>query len=228
MTKQETESKTLPPYISLATLKSLVQKLKETTVPPRIDGSVLKNYAGSTAAQLTAALRYLKLIQDNGTTTPMLIKLVNAYDTPQWSEVMHSVMQPAFDPIVHDLPLAKATYGMLREKFTEWGAEGEVLDKCVRFFESAMTESGVQLSPLILNRPRAKPDRTKSKSKKAEQENGEDTVITSPQGTVKFSFPIPDKGTATLVLPADVAEEDCGMIDAMIRAYVARRQKAGK
>lgn len=234
MAKQDTASNPLPPYISLVTLKNFVQKLKETTVPPRIDGSVLKSYPGSTAAQLTAALRFLKLIQDSNATTPLLTKLVNHYETPGWAGTVKEVMIPAFKPIVQDLDLGTATYGMLREKFSNWGAEGEVLDKCVRFFESAMTESGMALSPHILNRPRAKPDRTKTKAKKVRGENGEggddgnDQDITPTAGTVRFSVPIPDKAPATLVLPSDLADEDWGMIDAMIRAYVARRQKAGK
>jgi hypothetical protein len=227
MGKLEAEKKALPPYISLATLKSLVAKLKETAVPPRIDGSMLKNYAGSTAAQLVAALKFLKLVDDSANTEQLLTKLVNAYETASWSEVMKTVMEPAFKPIVGDLKLDTATFGMLREKFAEWGAEGEVLDKCVRFFESAMTESGIQLSPHILNRPRAKPDRTKTKVKKGreEQDDGsEDETVPPPNGTVRFSVPIPGKGPVTIVLPEDFEDADRIMLDAMITAYVTRKK----
>lgn len=228
MASKETASNPLPPYISLSTLKSLVAKLKETTIPPRIDGSVLKNYGGSTAAQLTAALRYLKLIDESNKTTQLLTDLVNAYDTPQWGQAMRSVMTPAFEPILLDLKLETSTFGMLRERFSNWGAEGQVLDKCVRFFESAMTESGIALSPHILNRPRSKPDRAKTKTKRTRDDmaggnDGDD--LSAPTGTVRFSVPIPEKATATLTLPSDLEEEDWGMIDEMIRAYVKRKQK---
>ncbi|TAJ09880.1 MAG: hypothetical protein EPO61_03960 [Nitrospirae bacterium] len=230
MAQSENVKNPLPPYISLVTLKGFVQKLKETTVPDRIDGSVLTNYAGSTASQLITALRYLKLIDENSATTVLLTKLVNAYETPEWKEAMREVMVPAYKPIVKDLKLESATPGMLVERFREWGPQGEVLDKTVRFFESAMTEAGVTLSPLILNKPRARPDRSKAKAKKekaaaeaANENEDEQAIVTPGQGAVKFSFPIPDKGMATLILPANVEEDDCEMIGQMIRIYVKRR-----
>jgi len=239
MSKSDATKNTLPPYISLITLKGFVQKLKETTVPDRIDSSVLTNYAGSTAAQLVAALRYLKLIQENGDTTPALTKLVNTMDTSAWQEAMKAVMIPAFEPIVKNIKLESATPGMLTERFREWGAQGQVLEKTVRFFENAMTESGVALSPLILNKPRARPDRTKTKNKKQkgstdwddDMDTGEDAEAEQVQGKagrVKFAIPIPGKGTALLSIPADLAEEDCAMIDVMVKAYVKRQQKVGQ
>lgn len=233
MAKNESASNPLPPYISLATLKNFVLKLKESAVPPRIDSSVLKSYPGSTAAQLTSALRYLKLIADGNNTTPLLTKLVNSYDTDKWATAIREVMMPAFKPIVQDLNLETATFGMLREKFSNWGAEGEVLDKCVRFFESAMNESGEILSPHILNRPRAKPDRTKTKAKKSRSEDGEEelnggggTGGPPPVGTARYPFPIPGKADATLFLPSDVTIEDWQLIDEMMRLYLKKRQKA--
>ena len=74
MATNDDARKPLPPYISFKTFTGFMQKLKETTVPERIDGSVLKNYAGSTAAQLTAALRSLRLIEENGTHPTVSIK----------------------------------------------------------------------------------------------------------------------------------------------------------
>jgi len=228
MSNNDSPRKPLPPYISLKTLLSFMEKMKETTVPERIDGSVLKNYAGSTAAQLTTTLRFLSFIEDNGTSTELLGQMVNAYKTDFWPGEFGQVMRKAYAPIIKDLKLETATPSMLNERFRACGADGEVLEKCVRFFESGMIEGGVKLSPHILNKPRAKPDRKqKPKRMKSDEDdsddNGED-IRPPAAGTKRFSFPIPDKPDATLMLPTDLATEDWEMIDAMIRAYIKRKE----
>ena len=230
MAKNETTRKPLPPYISFKTLLGFMDKMKDTAVPERIDGSVLKNYGGSTAAQLTAALRFMGFIEENGNTTELLSGLVNAYKTDIWAEEIAQVMREAYAPIIKDLKLETATPAMLNERFRDFGADGEVLEKCVRFFEFGMIEGGVKLSPHILNKPRAKPER-KPKPKKTSQRTEDDPqelITPLAAGTKRFSFPIPDKPDAALILPVDLALEDWEMIDAMIRAYVSRREKAGK
>jgi hypothetical protein len=227
MAKNETTRKPLPPYISFKTLLSFMDKLRETAVPERIDGSVLKNYGGSTAAQLTSTLRFLGFIEANGNTTELLSGLVNAFKTDVWAEEIAQVMKEAYAPIIKDLKLETATPAMLNERFRDFGADGEVLEKCVRFFESGMIEGGVKLSPHILNKPRAKSDKKpKLKRTKLEEgdDDGNDDAFSPPAaGTKRFSFPIPEKPDAMLMLPTDLTTEDWEMIDAMIRAYVKRR-----
>jgi hypothetical protein len=232
MSNNDSPRKPLPPYISLKTLLSFMDKMKETTVPERIDGSVLKNYAGSTAAQLTTTLRFLGFIEDNGTSTELLGQMVNAYKTDFWASEFGEVMRKAYAPIVKDLKLETATPSMLNERFRVYGAEGEVLEKCVRFFEAGMIEGGVKLSPHILNKPRAKPDRKPKPKRTKPNANDDDDNLgdlrPSTVGTKRFSFPIPDKPDAMLMLPTDLTTEDWEMIDVMIRAYVSRREKAEK
>lgn len=230
MSKNDIPRRALPPYISMKTFLGFMEKLKETTVPERVDGSVLKNYAGSTAAQITAALRFLGFIEENGKSAELLGQLVNAYKTDVWQQEIGEVMVEAYAPIVKDLKLETATPGMLNEKFREWGADGEVLEKCVRFFEAAMTEGGIKLSPHILNKVRSKPDRTKVRQKRKETEEEESNGDGSsgdaaPIGTVRFPFPIPGKPDAALYLPPDVTVEDWELVDEMMRLYLKKRQK---
>ena len=228
MAKNDSPRRPLPPYVSFKTLLSFMDKMKETAVPDRIDGSVLKNYAGSTAAQLTGALRFLGFIEENGATTKLLTEMVNAYKSDVWASEFGEVMRKAYTQIIKDLKLETATPAMLNERFRECGAEGEVLEKCVRFFEAGMIEGGMKLSPYILNKPRSKPERKPKPKRQKEADNGgfgegDEQAI----GTKRFSFPIPNKADATLTLPTDLNTEDWEMIDAMIRAYVSRREKAG-
>ena len=138
---------------------------------------------------------------------------------------MKMVMVPAFASIVKDLKLETATPAMLTERFRERGAEGEVLEKCIRFYESAMTESGVKLSPHILNKPRAKPDRNRVRPKRKETEENDSNNqqerpgVAAPIGTVCYPFPIPGKPAAALYLPQDVTNEEWELIDEMMRLY---------
>lgn len=220
----------LPPYLTLKIFAGFIEKLKETTVPDRIDGSVLKTYSGSTAATISGALKFFGLIEEGGTTTKELVELSNAYNTATWPETLKPIVVKAYAPIVKDLKLENATPQMLAEKFRDSGAEGEVLEKCVRFFESIMTEVGVKLSPHILNKSRSKPDRSRPRQKRKEtmeeEANGEGSRRgTAPIGTVCFPFPIPGKADAALYLPPDVTNEDWELIDEMMRLYLKKRQK---
>jgi len=214
----------------MKTFTGFLEKLKETTVPERIDSSVLKTYSGSTAATISGALKFFGLVEESGTTTPYLTGLVDAYGGPMWEESLKAIVVKAYAPIVKDLRLENATPAMLAEKFRQGGVEGETLEKCVRFFESVMTEAGVKLSPHILNKSRSKPDRSRPRPKRKETEEeemngGGGKPGTAPVGTVCFPFPIPGKPDAALYLPPDVTSEDWQLIDEMMRLYLKKRQK---
>ncbi len=227
--KSEPGREPLPPYISFKTFLGFIQKLKETAVPERIDVSLLRTYSGSVGRQLIAALRYLGLIEEGGRTTEKMVPLVKAYDTSEWQEALSNVIFDAYGELTGDLNLDVATPAQLEEKFRLRGAEGEVLQKCFTFYVTAVRHAGVTLSPHIVNRPRARAERGRSRSRRLPEsaaENGAVAEVPSPQaGTVRFAFPIPAKVPATILVPADLESEDWEMIDSMIRAYIERRRK---
>ena len=88
----------LPPYISYKTFTNFMDKMKNTTVPPRIDSSVLTNYAGSVARQLVLALKYMGLIQQSGATNDVLKKLVRSYGTEEWKDALGEAISDASSP----------------------------------------------------------------------------------------------------------------------------------
>jgi len=227
MSNNADEQKPLSPYSSFKTLLGFIGGLKKTILPDQVDLGVLRSYSGSVAKQLITTLKYLALIEENGTTTTKLNELVDAYETPQWKPVLSKMMTEAYSPILGELNLQKATKSQVEEKFRTWGAQGDVLNKCMAFFIAAMTEAGVTLSPHIRVETRGRPKG--SRTIKPPKEPGEEKpdVPTQP-GTVRFSLPIPDKPTGMIQLPTDVALEDWEMIDSMIRAYIQRKEKAAK
>ncbi len=232
MAKQDEESKQpLPPYLPFKTFAGFIQRLKGTAVPERIDSSVLRSYSGSSGRQLIAALKFLGLIEEGGSITHQLPILVNAYGAPSWQEVFGNLLRDAYQGVIGDLRVEIATRAQLDERFRSRGADGEVLQKCVAFYVAAMQSAEAKVSPFILERSRPGRPRGsggRSRTKRERQNGGIETEEETPSvqpGTVRFAFPIPDKLPVTMFLPADLSIEDWQMVDAMIQAYIRRREK---
>jgi hypothetical protein len=225
--KDNGDRQPLPPYVPFKTFLSFIKKLKDTTVPERIDSSVLRSYSGGIAGQLTAALKYLHLIADDGRADDTLRAIVEEYETNEWPDALKNlVVTDGYDDLLGGLNIQNATRAQLEEKFRTAGAEGEVLKKCVAFYIGAALHSGIKLSPYILEkrkrgRPKSMSNRERSSTKR-ESDDG-----TPVAGTVKFAFPIPGKPAATIFVPADLSTDDWAMIDSMIRAYIQRTEKKG-
>ncbi len=232
MAKKDSERQPLPPYVPFKTFIGFMEKLKETTVPDRIDLSVLRNYSGGIARQLIATLKYLKLIEDNGQTSDALRSLVNDHGTPTWQETLQNlVVADGYAAVLGDLNIAVATRAQLEEKFKAVGAENQVLQKCIAFYIAAAIHANAKLSPHIVATSRGRSDRGRSRGRRARQEATKPdaalTDIPTPQaGTVRFSLPLPNKPPITISVAEDLTAEDWVMVDTAIRAYIERRKKS--
>ena len=69
-----------PPYVSYSSFRNFINKLGESTVPSRIDKSVMTNLSGSTQYALLPALHWLGLIESDGTPDDVLKDLATAND----------------------------------------------------------------------------------------------------------------------------------------------------
>src|SRR5919201_4541999 len=70
----------VPPYISFNTLTGLLKRLETDGVPPRIDRSYLDTFSGGYQSQVLAALKALRLIDDDGVVQPILVNLAENSD----------------------------------------------------------------------------------------------------------------------------------------------------
>jgi Family of unknown function (DUF5343) len=141
--------KTAPPYIAFSTLKTLVSNLKAHGIPPRIDKSIMSNFSGAVASQLMTALRFLGLINADEAPTPFLKSLVDAFDTPQWSGQLQTILKQAY-PEIFKIDLATASPKLLYETFeSAYSAGGETVRKTVTFFLNAASDAGIQVSSYI-------------------------------------------------------------------------------
>jgi hypothetical protein len=137
-----------PPYIPFPTFLTLLSELKTNGLPPQIDRSVLRRFAGGMQNQLKMALRSLGLIEGDKP-TPKLKALVDAHETPAFEPMLFGLLKAVY-PYVFELDLMTATPTMFADAFKATGAKEDVSRKCRTFFLHAAKRAGVPLGPRIL------------------------------------------------------------------------------
>jgi hypothetical protein len=145
---------TSPPYVSFKTVLTVLDKLKEDTIPQRIDRSYWGSFlAGGTGQQVMAALRFLGLIDENDQPTPQLTELVN--QEGKRPELIAELVRQRYAPALKDLDLDRATMGLVDGAFKDaYQMEGETLRKAETFFIHAAQFGKLPLSPHIAKRLR--------------------------------------------------------------------------
>src|SRR5437879_3251836 len=199
MAKDNGNEKASLPYGSWKTVRAFLGKLKQTTIPPRIDNSVMVGMSGSGKSEMRTALRYLGLIDSADTVTKNLKELVSAYGTEAWSEALSSLIWPAYNAVIGQESdwLDNGTASLLREKFKNAsGMDGAALDRAIRFFLAALDDAGVTYSPYFKVRGAraASVRRAPSKKKEGRKDSDSDTgqrVPQAPHGTVALPFSFP-------------------------------------
>lgn len=157
--------KTLPPYVSYRTFRNFIDGL-QMGMPSRIDRSYWgERYSGSTGTQLMTSLRFLELIDANGTPQLRLRQLVSAKGA-QRTEILKQIVHSTFD-FVSDRTIDPqvATYAQLEEAFFKtYQVTGDVARKCIKFFINLESDAGVTLSPYIMRRSKTIRTSTSRKS----------------------------------------------------------------
>ncbi|MFO7996624.1 MAG: DUF5343 domain-containing protein [Dehalococcoidia bacterium] len=148
--------KHLPPYVSYRTFENFVDGLQQG-VPARIDRSYWGDrLSGSTGTQLMSALRFLALVDANGTPTNQL-KLLASSKGSQRAEILKQLATESFGFLMQSpFNLQSSTYAQLQEAFHEaFGLTDDVNRKCVKFFVEFVKAAGIPLSPFIVKRVRS-------------------------------------------------------------------------
>src|SRR5437879_8589341 len=108
-------------------------------------------------SQLMSALKALKLVQPNSTSTKELRELVKAYNTEEWQPVLGNIITNAYLEVTRDVDVDSGTAQQLAKAFKEVGkVDGQVLDKAVRFYLAAVAASGHTISPHFTARKQRK------------------------------------------------------------------------
>jgi hypothetical protein len=139
-----------PPYTSYRTFRTFIEDLREHGVPSRVDRSVLTRFSGVVGAQLTHALRFLGLIEDDGHPTERLRELMKAEGAGRWSEALVAIIRQEYAPIFA-IDLESATPSHFNEAFRKaFPAADAVVQKCVTFFLYAAGDAGLRISGRVL------------------------------------------------------------------------------
>ena len=149
--------KRLPPYVSYRTFQNFIDGLQQEGIPARIDRSYWSDrLSGSTGIQLMSALRFLGLIDADGTPTNRLRLLASTRGIPR-TEILKEVTTEAFSFLLQgSFDLQSSTYAQLQEAFhNAFELTDGVSRKCVKFFVEMASASEIPLSPFISKRLRS-------------------------------------------------------------------------
>ncbi len=162
---KESGRKRLPPYISYRTFQNFLDRLQQG-IPARIDRSYWSDrLSGSTGTQLMSALRFLGLIDANGTPTGRLRLLVQARGA-QRADALRQITSEAFGFVLQgSFDSQSATYAQLEETFhSTFELTDGVRRKCVKFFVDLSSDAEMPLSSFITKRLRSARGNTGTKA----------------------------------------------------------------
>jgi hypothetical protein len=168
-TTEEARKKNLPPYLPYKTMRSFLDSLRQG-VPGRIDKSIMRNMSGGTQSAMLQSLRFLRLIDENGTPTEQLRRLARAEGNERAS-VMRDVLTSAYGFLFNGgIDLSNATWQQLEEEFRRTGISGDTIRKAALFFLGAARDGEIELSRHIAERkaqapPRARPFRAQQRGR---------------------------------------------------------------
>lgn len=132
-----------PPYLAWSTFDGILDQLKATGIPDKIDRSVLVGKSGGDQSQFLRACRMFGLMdEESEQPTERMRELVNAEDR---GPLLGQILREAYPSVV---ALGNgATQAMLEEKFREFGIEGDTVRKAIAFYLSAAKQTDIELSP---------------------------------------------------------------------------------
>jgi hypothetical protein len=220
------EKKQPAPYISWKTFTSFVANI-HGKVPAQIDPSVLRNMSGTARSQLLSALKFLDLIDVDGTTKDRLKKLADSYNSEQWKPQLHDLIAHAYARVVNGLNITAATPAMLRERFRNaGGVDGGTVDSAMRFYLGALKEADISFSPHLVMRQRAPRGSTTRRRGALKMTDGEEEEEEFDIHEDTFEVSLRILGVnGKLLLPEDLRPEQWEAISEYVKMVIGLRQR---
>ncbi len=221
-----------PPYTSYKSFETLIGELRSHEVlPDVIDRSLglLRKRSGSEQAALIAALKWFKLIDNDGARTEQLDKYLVA-DEAAAKAMLKTMIEQSYSAVTDGaFNLKSATTQQMTDKFREYDISGSTLSKCISFFLAATRDAGIQVSPHVkaptvspTAKRKAKPSIT-SPAVPAQQE----PVYSTPKHHQKphddsmISIPIPIAGKdGAIILPKGMTDRQWTSVVKMIEFII--------
>lgn len=109
--------KVTPAYIPFPTLTHFIERLKSTAIPEQIDNSLLMPMSGGMRGSVRSALRFLGLTDANDFVNTTFHDLIQAHGGESWPQVLGSVIDTAYAPVLNGLDVTRATPNQLNGRF---------------------------------------------------------------------------------------------------------------
>jgi len=188
---------------------------------------VLTRFSGVVGTQLTHALRFLGLIDDDGRPAERLKALVKVHGTGSWSEKLLELLGHEYAPMFA-IDLETATPSHFNEAFRRaFPAADAVVQKCVTFFLYAANDAGVKISGRVLKgrKPRsltphrkpAKPASARSPIKEFEAGPPQPQPVTS-----RAEGKTPSEMLLTHLDPNEMDDEQQAAVWTLLKYFKAR------
>ncbi len=226
-------SKAIPPaYVSFNAFLSFINKLRETSVPHRIDRSLMGKQSGSLISALMAALKFFDLVDDAQRPTVLMRELVTVSDDER-KVIFKQMFEQGYAAILGDpdFHLESATTAQLTEKFRDAGVSGSTIAKCIALFLNLAKAADITVSHHIkaptVPRPNGKKAVKGQAKRDAEIEADSSTTAEvdlegENEDVERFEIPIPGKPSVRVIVPRDLDGEDWEMLQSMITVYIKR------
>lgn len=167
------EKKAVPPYVAYKTLINFLDRFKQG-LPGRVDRGLMGSMSGAAQSQVITALRYLGMISEHGTPTPLMRAYVTGQETER-SEAIQKMLTASYPFIFNSgFDFTTATASQLREAFeTGTGASGETVARCIAFLKDAALDAGIEVSRFITQKkPRTVGSKRKSAAVRKDESRG--------------------------------------------------------
>ena len=137
----------IPPYVAFSSFLNFISKMAVDGLPDRIDKSVFGGASGSVTYSTINALKFLNLIDEDGSPTELFHNLVNAQEEDR-PALLRDTIQRGYSFLFNGtLNLEKITASQFDEKIREnFDSQGSTLDKIASFFILAAKHTQIPIS----------------------------------------------------------------------------------
>ncbi len=139
------------PYVAFATFATALAYLRDRGIPSKVDTSVFSSMSGTMASHVLVAMRFLGVIDGEGSPMPELAHLV---DEKTKADTLRRLIERSYGRLLSRVDLAKASPSQLDHALREYKVTGTTHRKAKTFLIRAAQFAGMQVSRHLLKRTR--------------------------------------------------------------------------
>ncbi|MEM1063967.1 MAG: DUF5343 domain-containing protein [Pseudomonadota bacterium] len=224
----DSPKKLSPPYATFTSVKKFMIGLGDAGLPAQIDASLFGSASGSIIYSTINALKYLKLIDNEGRPSQALKTIVHGGEEAFAANLRPVVEQgyPEFFDGAIDLKsiTAKQFDDLVRDAHS---VHGSTVDKIASFFIAACKETGIEISSHLANRKPIAPSRVSRKSAKQrkEEQSPPESSASQPSTAQAVQAKPLEYQLIDLMSEPDIEEEIKGSIWSLVQYLTARKAK---